>query len=100
MPRDGAYWLQEWPHDLIKLACLKCGRHGQYAKAKLLARYGDVPMTELVDRIIRDSERPCEKLQPGRTHDRCGAVYDYTKEEWAFWWERHAEILSGKATET
>ena len=28
------------------------------------------------------------------------AIYEYTKEEWAFWWERHAEILSGKDNKT
>ena len=49
MPRNGAYWLQEWPHDLIKLRCDACGRKGQIRKATLLARYGDVPMTELKD---------------------------------------------------
>ena len=49
---------------------------------------------------IRDSGRPCENLEAGTAHDRCGAIYDYTKEEWAFWWERHAEILSGKTTAT
>ncbi len=59
MPRNGAYWLQEWPHELIKVRCDKCGRKGQICKATLLARYGDVPMTELKDWIIRDSERPC-----------------------------------------
>ena len=57
-------------------------------------------MTELKDWIIWDSERPCEKLKAGAFHDRCGAIYDYTKEEWAFWWERYAEILSGKTTAT
>ena len=78
---------------------MRTGRHGQYAKAKLLERYGDVPMTELKDWIIRDSGQPCEK-KAGAFHDRCGAIYDYTKEEWAFWWERHAAILSGKDTKT
>ena len=59
-------------------------------------------MTELKDWIIQDSGRPCERLKAGvfHGHDRCGAIYDYTKEEWAFWWERHAEILSGKANAT
>ncbi len=42
-----------------------------YAKTKLLERYGDVPMTELKDWIIRDSGKPCERLKAGATYDRC-----------------------------
>ena len=102
MPRNGAYWLEEWPHDLITVRCDTCGLKGQIRKATLLERYGDVPMTELKDWIIQDSGQPCERLKAGvfHGHDRCGAIYDYTKEEWVFWWERHAAILSGGTATT
>ncbi len=49
-------------------------------------------MPELKDRIVQNSGTPCERLTAGRIYDRCGAVYDYTREETAFRWERHADV--------
>jgi hypothetical protein len=31
---------RESPADIVRLACTKCGRLGQYRKQKLIERYG------------------------------------------------------------
>ena len=37
---NGSLSLSEYPGELVRLACEKCGRVGQYRKAKLIERYG------------------------------------------------------------
>lgn len=45
---NGAWSLREWPLSLVRVACAKCGRAGQYHTAKLIERYGpDMNMPEL-----------------------------------------------------
>jgi hypothetical protein len=37
---NGALTLREYPHDVVRLACDKRGRQGQYWKQSLLFRFG------------------------------------------------------------
>ena len=44
----GAWTIGTYPLDLVRIACAKCGRAGQYRRATLLDRYGaDMAMPEL-----------------------------------------------------
>jgi len=36
----GSLQLREYPGEIIRLSCPKCGRAGQYRKEKLIDRYG------------------------------------------------------------
>ena len=61
--------LADYPHPLVRLACARCGRAGQYRRETLIARYGaDVALPTL--RLIIAG---CEHRDPVR--DPCGAVY-------------------------
>jgi hypothetical protein len=37
---NGSLQLSEYPGDMVRLSCEKCGRSGQYRKQKLIERYG------------------------------------------------------------
>jgi hypothetical protein len=37
--RRGSFTLAEYPGELVRLVCDRCGRHGQYRKDTLLAKY-------------------------------------------------------------
>jgi hypothetical protein len=53
----GSYTLAEYPGDMVRLACNRCGRRGQYRKATLIARYGaDVPLPD-IRLLIAECER-------------------------------------------
>ena len=39
-PHDWLLRLHEYPGDLVRLSCKKCGRSGQYRKQKLIERHG------------------------------------------------------------
>lgn len=66
----GALTLRTFPHDTVRLSCAKCGRRGQYRRARLIDRFGsnsampDV-LRELAQcRDWRDMSRPCRALYP------------------------------------
>jgi hypothetical protein len=63
--RIGSHSLGEFPLDVIRIECERCGRAGRYAKARLIERFGadaagpDV-LTELAQCERRkDFSRPC-----------------------------------------
>jgi hypothetical protein len=57
---------------MVRLACTKCERRGQYRKATLIARYGaDMNMVEL--RLILAAD--CPKVAANRMMDLCGVIY-------------------------
>jgi RNase P subunit RPR2 len=29
-----------YPHDVVRVACAKCGREGRYPRERIIARYG------------------------------------------------------------
>lgn len=65
----GSLTLAEHPTDLVRIACDKCGRAGQYHKATLIERYGaDVRLPDLRVEIAQ-----CE--QHGKMHDACAVHY-------------------------
>jgi hypothetical protein len=40
MSRDGAPHLKHYPADIVRLACTRCPRKGQYRKAALAVKFG------------------------------------------------------------
>ena len=69
MPRDGAIVFSDLigKLDLIRVACDKCGRKGQYRKQNLIARYGaDIWLPDLRAGIAQCSRH-------GQIHDACGS---------------------------
>lgn len=64
--------LAEYPFDMVRLACTKCERRGQYRKATLIERYGsDANMVEL--RLILAAD--CPKVIANKIMDLCGVYY-------------------------
>ena len=46
---NGSLQLREYPGDIVRLSCEKCGRSGQYRKQKLIERYGaDMRLPDLL----------------------------------------------------
>ena len=61
--------LSEYPGDLVRLSCEKCGRSGQYRKQKLIERYGaDMRLPDLREEIAQRERR-------GQMHDACMVRY-------------------------
>lgn len=68
MPGPTTLTLTDYPGDVVRLACRKCGRAGQYRRAALLKRYGSVKLPDLRVEIAR-----CAKM--GSMSDGCGAYF-------------------------
>jgi hypothetical protein len=65
---SGALSLRDYPGDLVRLRCDKCGRAGQYAKDTLIIRFGaDVTLPDLRQEIAR-CERQTSMLDPCGVH--------------------------------
>ncbi len=68
---DGSLSLAEYPAAMVRLACSKCDRIGQYRKTTLMARYGgDTRLPDLLHNIGAD----CPKMDT-LGNDPCGARY-------------------------
>jgi hypothetical protein len=66
---SGALQLREYPGEIVRLSCPKCGRSGQYRKEKRIERYGaDVRLPDLRKEIAQ-----CERR--GQMHDACMVRY-------------------------
>ena len=65
----GSLQLREYPADMVRLSCAKCGRAGQYRKQNLIERYGaDIRLPDLREEIAHyDRAR--------KMHDMCGVHY-------------------------
>jgi len=67
---SGALTLRTFPHDTVRLACPKCGRRGQYHRARMVGRFGpDVAMPDVLRELAQcrdwqDMSRPCRALYP------------------------------------
>jgi len=69
MAMTGFLTPSEYPGDLVRLSCEKCGRSRQYQKQKLIQRYGaDIRLPELRQEIAQSERR-------GRMHDACMVLY-------------------------
>ena len=66
---NGSLQLSEYPGDMVRLSCEKCGRSGQYRKQKLIERYGaNIRLPDLREEIAQ-----CERSR--RMYDACMVRY-------------------------
>ena len=69
MPGRTALTLSDYPSDVVRLACRKCYRAGQYRKAALVKRYGgNMKLPDLRVEIAK-----CPKM--GSMSDGCGVYF-------------------------
>src|SRR5262249_26657256 len=62
-------FLVDYPGEIVRLSCAKCGRAEQYRKRALISCYGtDICLPELLEEIAQ-----CERR--GQTHDACMVHY-------------------------
>ncbi|WP_300009617.1 hypothetical protein [uncultured Roseobacter sp.] len=64
----------DYPHNPVRIRCDKCGRAGQYPKARFVEIVGrDTALPKALGVIAKD----CPKAnKPSHiVHDRCGAYY-------------------------
>jgi hypothetical protein len=58
-----------YPGDMVRLSCAKCGRVGQYRKQNLIGKYGaDIRLPDLREEILQ-----CERR--GQMHHACMVHY-------------------------
>jgi hypothetical protein len=69
MPRDGALTLNDYPTDMVQLACTRCPCKGQYRKAALMAKFGK----EISLPTMRVLIAKCE--HEGKLGTACGVYY-------------------------
>lgn len=69
MPQTGAILLNVFPLKMVRLACTRCPRKGQYTKANLIMEYG--AGTALPD--LRHQIAKCE--HDGKLGTACGVYY-------------------------
>jgi hypothetical protein len=65
----GSLQLLDYPGDMVRLSCEKCGRSGQYRKQKLIERYS--ANFRLPD--LREEIAQCRRH--GQMHDACMVRY-------------------------
>jgi len=66
----GSLSLADYPGDMVRLVCDRCGRRGQYRKATLLAQYpADTPLPDLRHMIAKRDRQ--DRLTGG-----CGVHYE------------------------
>jgi hypothetical protein len=64
----GSLQLHEYPGEIVRLSCPKCGPAGQYRKEKLIEQYGaDIRLPDLREKIAQCKHRGM--------HDACMARY-------------------------
>jgi hypothetical protein len=72
MPRDGSLILSDIREPTLAIACERCGRHGRYNVARLIAVHGaDAKLTDLLVRLAN-----CEKARSVSVHDQCKAKFE------------------------
>ena len=65
----GSLTLHEYPGEMVRLSCAKCGRSGQYRKQTLIERYGaDIRLPDMREEIAE-----CRRY--GQMHDVCMVRY-------------------------
>jgi hypothetical protein len=66
---SGSLQLHEYPGEMVRLSCEKCGRSGQYRKRTLIDHYGaDIRLPDLREEIAQ-----CRRH--GHMHDACMVCY-------------------------
>jgi hypothetical protein len=69
MPQSGALQLKDYPTAMVRLACTRCERRGQFRLDTLIAKYG--AETTLPD--LRPLIAQCER--EGKLGAACGIYY-------------------------
>jgi hypothetical protein len=65
----GSLKLHDYPAEMVRLACTKCGRLGQYRKQNLILKYGaDIRLPDLREEIAQCGRQ-------GKMHDACMVHY-------------------------
>lgn len=66
--------LRDYPFDLVRLACEKCGRKGSYSKHGLVERYGaGIELPDMLKEIAADCPRNNDLHAVAI--DPCGVIY-------------------------
>jgi hypothetical protein len=69
MPQSGALQLKDYPTAMVRLACIRCDRKGQYGLENLIAEHGaEITLPDLRTRIAQ-----CEL--DGKLGSACGIYY-------------------------
>jgi hypothetical protein len=68
--RDHAHTLSDFRVPSLSIECEPCGRRGRYNIARLMEKYGDAKLPELLT-VLAD----CPKARSQSVYDRCKAVY-------------------------
>src|SRR6516162_10364009 len=72
MPRDGSLILSDICEPTLKMICERCGRHGRYSVARLIAAHGaDAKLPNLLVTLAN-----CEKARSFSVYDRCKARFE------------------------
>jgi hypothetical protein len=71
MPRDGARTLSDLRETALTVICMRCGRQGRYAVAKLVEQHGDAKLPDLLEALA-----DCPKVRSASTHDRCAVRFE------------------------
>ena len=72
MPRDGSLILPDVRGSTLAIGCERCGRHGRYSVARLIAAHGaDAKLTDLLVTLAS-----CDKARSVSVHDRCKAKFE------------------------
>jgi hypothetical protein len=72
MPRDGSLTLSDIREPTLAFGCERCGRHGRYKVARLIAAHGaDAKLTVLLVTLAN-----CEKARSFSIDDRCKAKFE------------------------
>jgi hypothetical protein len=69
--RDHAHTLSDFRVPTLSIECQPCGRAGRYSIARLMEKYGDAKLTDLLQALAN-----CPKARSVSIHDRCKAVYE------------------------
>jgi hypothetical protein len=71
-PRDGSLTLSDIREPTLAIVCERCGRHGRYNVARLIAAHGaDAKLTALLVTLAN-----CEKARSFSVYDRCKARFE------------------------
>lgn len=68
--RDSVYTLSDVRTPALTIECELCGRADRYNVARLIERYGDASLPDLLHQLA-----DCPKARSVRIHVRCKATY-------------------------
>jgi hypothetical protein len=65
MPRDGSLTLSDIREPTLAIGCERCGHHGRYNVARLIAAHGaDAKLTELIVTLAKREGALVQHLRP------------------------------------